>query len=448
MRYTAFTLFFVLTFFVIAPVYAQEPQFAPVPDDLSYDLERALKRAMEENRYIKAAQSDIMASEAGENRSRSELLPHAYATMDVSRLDSLLDDERNSDYLDQLSNTRRLGIRQTLFNMPAFSRYESASLQAERSGLYLQHVELEILYTTEREFFAYLSAVENVKSYQKAVERMKKQVQSAKAFYEKQMKPRLHVLQMQTQLAKEESRLSEAENLVETQEAKLISILSLPQECDVQFQGNLETTRIRALKELRHYITQALKERPDVLVHKKDVEISEERENVVWGEFLPEISGSADYNQKEIAYDNNSYPNRTHEYYTLGLNFRWNFFDSGSSYYGVKEQEQRTQSTKYKLEKLMEDVVAQVKESYLDVKQLEKQIYLSKAYVKEAQETYDRADRRYKLGIGTSTELVDASRELIEAEVSLNRALADYNAALAALYYSSGGDEELKLLGG
>lgn len=411
------------------------------PRTFSFDLYGALNRALAENKSIKAARAEILASAAGERKALSALLPHASASMNVSKINGS-NTASSLDYVDQESNIRRLSVNQKIFDLTTIGRYEGASLEYERAALNLQHVELGILYTTEKEFFALLSAIENVKSYQKQVERMKKQVESAQAFYDKQMKPRLHVLQMKTQLAKAESQLSDAENRVETQQAKLVSILGLPEDAVVDFVGDLKKMHIHKPQKLGHYITQALDERPDILIRQKDVKIVQKRKETVKGEFFPTLSGSIDFNQREVDYD--KFRDRYDDYVTIGLNLNWNFFDSGASYYGVQEQKQRAQSAKHKLEKLKEDVIAQVKESYLDVLQLEKQISLSKAYVNEAQETYDRSDKRYRLGIGTSTELVDASRELIEAEVSLNRALADYNSALAALYYASGGDEQLK----
>lgn len=421
-----------------------------------FSLSEALRQAMEHNKYIRAAREDILSAKAGKNRAMGQMLPHAYASMRLENQEGLKDKETNPDYVTKASNDRRVGINQTVFDMPTFSRYTGAGLQEERAKLYLKNVELEILYTTEKEFFTLLSAIENVKSYRKSVERMQKQLESALAFYEKQMKPRLHVLQMQTQLAKAESQLSAAENKVATQTAKLVSVLSLPEHAEVIFKGDLENVKMCNLDRLSRYIDMAFKTRPDILVRKKDAEISKQGEDVIEGKYYPTVSAFAEYNQKELNYDSvwSNYSqthslraDETHETYSVGLSFRWDFFEGTTTHYALKEQKKKTKSALLKYQKLKEDVAAQVKQSFLDVVQYRKQINLSRAYVKEAQETYSRADKRYKLGIGTSTELVDASKELIEAEVSLNTALADYNIALAALYYASGGHQELRALG-
>ncbi len=412
-----------------------------------YTLNNALTQALAHNKYILAAKEDILSARAGKSSAFGAMLPHAYVAMDAMNQEGLKDKELNADYMTQAQNYRRLGVRQTIFDMPTFGRYDGAALQEERSKLYLQQTQLEILYTTEKEFFELLSSKENVKSYEKAVERMEQQVRSAKAFYEKQMKPRLHVLQMQTQLAKEQSRLSSAKNKVKIQQAKLVSILSLPQDTPVAFTGSLEDIQVCNLERLSTYIDMAFETRPDILIRKKEIEISKQGESIIEGKYYPTVAAFIEYNQKDIDYGKDRYADANHETYSVGLNFRWDFFEGTSTHYSLQEQKRKTQSTNLKYQKIKENVATQVKQSYLDVIQYKAQIELSRTYAKEAQETYSRADKRYKLGIGTSTELVDASRELIDAEVSLNTALAAYNSSLAALYYSSGGYQRLRELG-
>lgn len=412
-----------------------------------YSLSDALTYALRNNKYILAAKQDMLSAQAGKKSVRGQLLPHVYASMYLRNQEGLKDRELNGDYVTQAQNTRNVGVRQTIFDMPTFGRYSGSALEEERSHLYLQQVELEILYRAEKEFFALLSAKENVKSYKKAVERMHEQVWSAQAFYDKQMKPRLHVLQMQTQLAREESRLSRAENTVKTQRAKLISILSMSQDTPVVFTGDLENIQMCNLERLASYIDLAFKTRPDVLMKKKDTDISKKSEDIIEGKYYPTVSAFMEYEQKELDYAKRRYTDGNHETYSVGLNFRWDIFEGTSTHYSLMQQQNKTRSADLRYRKLKEEVASQVKQSYLDVIQNRKQIDLSRAYVNEAQETYLRADKRYKLGIGTSTELLDASRELIDSEVSLNTALSSYNTALAALYYSSGGFERLKALG-
>lgn len=412
----------------------------------SYTLQSALTRALTANKSIRAAEADSSAATAGVGRSLGPLLPQAYASMNVRKLSNLRDETWHTDYLDQASNTRRIGVQQTLFDMPALNRYQGADLEEDRANLYLKSTQLDIIRNTETEYFSLLSAKENVKSYKKAVERMERQVESAMAFYERQMKPRLHVLQMKTQLAKANTLLTEARNQVKSQRANLLSILSHPQSGDITFAGILNKTKTIKLGDLSAYLETAAAKRPDALIRKKNVEIAEKQADVVRSEFLPTISATADYTQDDIDYDSQSVRNKNHEYYTVGVNVNWNFFSGMGTYYGTKQQEKLTESAQLSYEKVLEDIAAQVRNSYETTIQFRKQIAMAKTYVTEAQETYDRADKAYRLGIGTSTDLLDASNTLVDAEVSLNMAYADYNKGLVTLYYQCGSKEDLMLL--
>ena len=123
-----------------------------------------------------------------------------------------------------------------------------------------------VLYDTERQFFLYLRARQNVKSYQKAVERMQKQVELARTFYERQLKPRLHLLQVQTLLSKAESQLMQARNQLGREENRLISLLALPEQERAEFIGSLSNTRIYPLGELAVYIAAVLSRRTDIAI--------------------------------------------------------------------------------------------------------------------------------------------------------------------------------------
>ncbi len=410
----------------------------PADHQASYDLPAALKRAEQANKEIQAAAADLLGAQASQGTTRSALLPQAYVTFNAKSQHSFQDKEQHTDYIDQNTKTARAGVRQTLLDMPAYSRYQGSILEKERANIYLRYVRFNVLYKTERQFFLYLRARENVKSYQKAVERMQQQVEAAQAFYKRQLKPRLHVLQMQTQLSKAESQLVQARNAVRTQKSRLDGLLALPESNNVEFIGALSNTQIHPLKDLPVYIARALDQRPDVTIRQKDVDISRQSERIVRGGFFPTVSLSAEGIRYDVNYENSRHKDRDHEYYTLGVNASWNLFQSGHSFYSLRSQKQKTRAASLRLEKLREDVATQVKESYLNVRQYEEQIALARIYVREASETWERAEHGYRLGVSTSTDLVDAARSLVDAEVTLNMALADYNIARADLAHACG----------
>ncbi len=403
-----------------------------------YDLSAALKRAGQANKEIQAAEADLLGAKANRNASRSTLLPQAYVSFNAKNQRSLKDNERHSDYIGQNTKTARAGVRQILFDMPAYCRHSGSILEEERAKIYLRHVRDNVLHKTKREFFLYLRARENVKSYQKAVERMQQQLEAARAFYRRQLKPRLHVLKMQTQLSKAESQLVQARNIVLTQKSRLDTLLALPEPNQAQFIGSLSNTKIQPLNDLPTYIAAALNQRPDVAIRKKDVAINQQNERVAKGSFLPTVSLSAESIHYEVDYQNKRHKDREHKYYTLGVNATWNLFQSGQSLYRLRGQKQKTRGAALRLEKLQEEITAQVKESYLKVQQYEEQIALARTYVHEASETWERTSHGYRLGVSTSTDLVDAARTLVDAEVSLNMALADYNIAHADLDHACG----------
>ncbi len=406
---------------------------------VSYDLSSALKRADEANKDIEAARAELLGARADQSGGLAGLLPRVYVSFDGRQQYSFKDKESHSDYVDQTTKTFRGGVRQPLFDLQAFYRWRGSVLEKKRAADYLRYIRLKVLYDTERQFFLYLRARQNVKSYQKAVERMQKQVESARAFYERQLKPRLHLLQVQTLLSKAESQLMQARNQLGREENRLISLLALPEQERAEFIGSLSNTRIYPLGELAVYTAAALSRRTDIAIQKKDVEIRRQGERLAWSDFFPSVTLSAEGVRYEIDYSDKR-KDREHEYYTVGVNASWNLFQGGASFYSLRSRKQKTRVALLRLEKLQEDIRVEVRDAYLRVRLYEEQIALGRTYLREAEETWERVERGYHLGVSTATDLVDAARTLVDAEVELNVALADYNIARAGLAYVCGED--------
>lgn len=85
------------------------------------------------------------------------------------------------------------------------------------------------------------------------------------------------------------------------------------------------------------------------------------------------------------------------------------------------------------LKDVMLAVDARVRETHLNVKESENQIRIAHIRIADAEEAYEQADMRIRMGTGTTLDLLDAQEQLTVAQSSLNQAMADYHIALANL---------------
>ena len=83
-------------------------------------------------------------------------------------------------------------------------------------------------------------------------------------------------------------------------------------------------------------------------------------------------------------------------------------------------------------------VQLEVSQAYLNVQDAAEQIAMAEQTVLQAQENYDLASGRYRVGVGSPIEVADATITLNNARANLNSALFNYKIAQAALEKSTG----------
>ena len=87
---------------------------------------------------------------------------------------------------------------------------------------------------------------------------------------------------------------------------------------------------------------------------------------------------------------------------------------------------------------LKDAVTLEVTQNYLSVKQNKMKIDISEMGVKQAQENMRITSERFKQGIVTSSDVIDAEVALLQAKTSYTNSLVDYELAKAKLNKSLG----------
>jgi outer membrane protein TolC len=97
---------------------------------------------------------------------------------------------------------------------------------------------------------------------------------------------------------------------------------------------------------------------------------------------------------------------------------------------------------------VVEGIILEVKQNYLNVLQAEKNVGVSEKSIEQAEENLRLNEERYKYQVATATDVLDAVVLLAQARVNYYGALSEFNIAKARLERSMGRmwpDEELKV---
>jgi outer membrane protein len=122
----------------------------------------------------------------------------------------------------------------------------------------------------------------------------------------------------------------------------------------------------------------------------------------------------------------------------IGVNI--NLFSGGSSDSRIGMARAELRSLKLSRDKLLDNIRLEVKSAYLDLESSAKKMDVTKAAVEQAEENLRLQNLRYKEGVGTATEVLDAVTLLTTAESNSWKSLYGFKRAEARLLNAAGKD--------
>ena len=116
----------------------------------------------------------------------------------------------------------------------------------------------------------------------------------------------------------------------------------------------------------------------------------------------------------------------------------WALFDGGATNAKVKEARDAVAIADETALQTRESIQMEVREDYLNIISAREKVSTTQTSVAEAQEAYQIAVVRYKAGVGTNLDVLDAQLNLNTAQTNYITALYDYNIGLATLEKAMG----------
>lgn len=322
-------------------------------------------------------------------------------------------------------------VQQTLFDFGArSSQYEAAGTAAGTAGLNIERVRnlaaLDFIIT-------YLDLLETEKMENVAlreVERLVSHHNNARDLYQEGVITRNDLLQAEVRLADARQRLLTVRNLRAVNASRINNILSRPlgaevRTVDVPAPGYAESELDRAWKT-------AEDRRVELRVVDNEIRIADLEEKSRRSEYFPRIFAQGGYN-----YTQNMF--LTHEdNWALILGLTMNIFSGGGTKAQLAKIGFRRERLLDQRKKLADDIKLDVEKSYFDMRSAAERITVTKDSIGQAEENLRINRTRYREGIGTATDVLDAITLLTTAETNYNRAEYEFRRAQAGLMYSMG----------
>lgn len=241
------------------------------------------------------------------------------------------------------------------------------------------------------------------------------------------------VLAARTNLADAQTTLITRQNSADVAETDLNIVIGYPVSTSIE-------TADKEMRYLPYNVTleqakaYALLHRATLVKSAMDVKSAEESVKQAKAGYLPTVSLTADKNYK--SYDN--YRGTSNNGWSVGANASLDIWDGGSTRNTIKVREAQLESAKEANLAAVDGVLHDVQSAYLNLRAAEQTISSTKVAVEEGQESFRIASLRYRAGVGSNLDVLDAETSLTTARNNYVQALYNYNIYVATLEQAVG----------
>lgn len=416
-------------------------QKAEVAGEQDIDLRRAVVTAIRNNRDIRIseltlqqAQHAVSEAAASKNPSLSysfdaEKYKKQSTTAYVNNGSSVVPVTVSNDhgYANGLSVTWPLYTGGSAEGSIQAARYSAASAQED---VYLTEADIKLSAT--QGYYQLLEAIRLQAVDQESVSNLSEHLTNVEQQYQAGIVTRLDVLSSRVSLANARQSYIAAVNSRELAEANLNNIMRIPMStklvpADKDFpQPAFDLTMEQA-------IALSMQNRWELKQADYNAQIARQQLRVARAGNLPTVAVTGGYNWKDT-----DFPGFKNEDWTVTGSVSWALFDGGATNSKIKEAKDAVAIADETALQTRESIQLEVREDYLNIGSAREKVNTTQTSVAEAQEAYQIAVVRYKAGVGTNLDVLDAQLNLNTAQTNYITALYDYNIGLATLEKAMG----------
>ena len=422
---------------ILIPVFCRaEAPYGAEEHPAIMTLSQGLKLATENSRLIKIASRGRDVSSADVSIAFSRYLPSINASMSQTFLSNQLVAVFGPLSLPEANKSPfsyGFDVQQVLYDFGGrSSRYEAASAALDTATLNIDRVKNIVALDFIMAYFDLLETEKMELVGEREVERLISHLSMAQSLYKEGAITRNDLLQAEVRLSDAQQRLLTTTNLRAVNASRINNILSLPlkdpvRTADVTGEPSYETDIDKAWGI-------AEQQRIELKTIDRELNINELEKAARRSEYFPKIVADGGYNYTENRYllhDENWM-------FTLGLNV--NIFNGGITKAEIAKIDHQREQLLEQRQKLVDDIKLDVEKSWLDMKNAVERINVTRDAIKQGEENLKINKERYREGVGTSTDVLDAITLLTIAETNDCRAEYELRRAQGAFMYAIGID--------
>ena len=407
---------------------AYQSQVQTKRQTVTVTLPQSIALALQNNRSLhqsqwdyEAAASQVGAVTSGRNPSLSYGYSAAHGGTEVNGMN-------------QSSNTfsHKLQVGVALFNRALDAQIEAAKYSRDGSGAALTEAAQTAKLTAATNYLSLIMSRNKVSVAEQTVRDYEEHLKNANLQYEVGIVSKSDVLATNTRLANAKTILVEAKNAASLAEAKFNNHVGLPVSTPV-VTADKELTYVPYGISLEPAKSYGVAHRGAIVQAAMAVKSAEENVSRADASDIPSVNASASRGMKGSQWAGNDSKD-----WSVGATLSWNLWDGGQSKANVSAAKASLEKAKEGYAQAIETVELQVQEAYLNLKAAEQKIQSTHAAVEAGQEDFRIKTLRYRSGVGTNVDVLDAETALATARNNYVDALYTYNLNMATLEKAMG----------
>ncbi|MCK4904851.1 TolC family protein [bacterium] len=419
MKKSIFLVIFSLPFFVFAQ-----------GDVLT--LKQSVSIALENNASIKLANEKIKEAQAEKNQALSYFFPKIYSSSSYTRLDEksemasvVLSDDEIYDY--------NLNLVQPIFHGGLLPAYNLQNENLKVSQSYLESTQNNLILEVKKAYFQVLGTGKIKQVAQESVTLTKAHLNTVEAYFKEGLVSEVEVLRAKVALANARQSLIDANNALELSKSYFNSLLNrnLGQEVMIEDVLYLDDYNI----DLSLAMRQAINSRPEIKEANSRMKISQSGVSISRSSFLPQVSLIGKWDKikgAEVPID------EWKESWSAIVSVEMDIWDWGENLNEVRKVKAQFEQARSSLELLVNNIELEVRQAYFTLLSEKEKIKVQEIAVKEAEKNFRDTSLRFKEGLSTNTDVLDAQVLLSQARTSYYQALYGYNIAFSQLERAMG----------
>ncbi len=321
--------------------------------------------------------------------------------------------------------TSSAGLSQMIYDFGKTSnqvRVQSLSTESARSDL--ANTMDQVAMAIKQAYYDLLQAEQNRGVAKDIVKQNQDHLKQARGYFESGRSPKFDVTKASVDLSNAQLNLIKAESQVRLARVTLNNAMGMPVAPAYVLKDTLSFEKFTLSFE--NALQKAFLQRSDLrsIIAKK--EAAKESIRLATKGYLPTFSGSANY-----YYTGTGFP--LNNGWNMGINMTFPFFSGFSTTYQVVQARSNVDTLTANELSLKQDILLQVEQAFINLRQAEESISTTDLAVKQAEENLNLANGRYRAGVGNPIEVSDSLGALSNARQSYITALHDYKVATASI---------------